>query len=79
MTKDKLLKARPGSPLTLTEKRVVQLLQKGHTNDEIANALRCQTRTVADHVRMIRQKISARNRVQVAVWATTHPDLEQQV
>ncbi|WP_199808226.1 response regulator [Streptomyces sp. NRRL S-1022] len=48
---------------------VVRLVAQGLTNAEIAEALNITVGTVKTHLTNIQAKLSARNRVEVAVWA----------
>jgi DNA-binding NarL/FixJ family response regulator len=57
--------------LTAREKDVVELVVEGRTNREIASSLTISENTVKIHVRKILEKLQARNRVQVAVYAVS--------
>jgi len=57
-----LEKARDRYQLTFKEKEVVQLLFKGFTNKEAANALSIGTYTLKDHLKNIRQKMGVYTR-----------------
>jgi DNA-binding NarL/FixJ family response regulator len=59
----------PGEPLTAREEEVLLELAKGLTNHEIARALRISLSTVKTHVASLMDKLDARNRVEVAMWA----------
>ncbi|APU13287.1 MULTISPECIES: response regulator [Actinoalloteichus] len=72
--------ARPGpdrtpeliEPLTPREREVVLLVARGATNTEIAEGLFISMGTVKSHLTRIQQKLSARNRVEIAAWAWEH-------
>lgn len=61
----------PGPLETLTprELEVVQLVARGQTNAEVANALFISLGTVKAHLGSITAKLGARNRVEIAAWA----------
>ena len=58
-----------GDPLTRREREVVDLLARGSTNREIAEALVISERTVENHVSNVLGKLGLETRAQVAVWA----------
>ncbi|GGM30981.1 response regulator [Dactylosporangium sucinum] len=60
---------QPIEPLTDREEQVVGLLAQGRTNAEIAQELRITLSTVKTHVASLMNKIGARNRVEIAMWA----------
>src|SRR5687767_15852359 len=60
---------RVHDPLTRREREVVDLLARGTTNREIAEALVISERTVENHVSNVLGKLGLETRAQVAVWA----------
>ena len=60
---------QPFEPLTDREEEVLRTLARGSTNEEIAEQLHISLSTVKTHVASLMGKLSARNRVEVAVWA----------
>jgi len=58
--------------LTEREKEVLQLVAQGQTNQEIANQLGIEERTVRVHVTHILQKLELDNRTQAALYALRH-------
>lgn len=58
--------------LTNREREILGCVQAGLSNTEIARKLFLSTRTVATHVENILRKLGVANRVQAAVWASTH-------
>lgn len=67
--------ARPGTveappePLTAREEDVLVTLARGRTNVEIAETLHVSLSTVKSHVAALMDKLGARNRVELAIWA----------
>lgn len=61
--------AQPISPLTEREEEVLVTVARGRTNAEIADELHISLGTVKTHIAALMQKIGARNRVEVAMWA----------
>ncbi|MCA0377892.1 MAG: response regulator transcription factor [Actinobacteria bacterium] len=57
--------------LTEREREVLSLIALGHSNGEIAGELFLGEATVKTHVSNLLQKIGARDRVQLVVWAHT--------
>ncbi|MDG9728120.1 helix-turn-helix domain-containing protein [Streptomyces sp. DH41] len=57
-------------PLTETEERVLDLLQGGPTNAEVATRLGITTRTVKFHVANLRMKHCGLSRLQLCLLAT---------
>jgi DNA-binding NarL/FixJ family response regulator len=55
--------------LTLSERRVLELLKKGKPNKVIARELNIEETTVKVHVRRIMRKLHAANRTQAALVA----------
>ncbi len=60
---------QPFEPLTEREEEVLGTLARGCTNEEIAEQLRISLSTVKTHVAALMGKLSARNRVEAAMWA----------
>jgi DNA-binding NarL/FixJ family response regulator len=55
--------------LTDREEEVLVTLTRGRTNAEIADDLLISLSTVKTHLASLMQKIGARNRVEIAMWA----------
>ena len=55
--------------LSFREREVMQLVMKGHINDEIADKLGLSPHTVRSHLYRIFRKIEVKSRQQAAVWA----------
>ncbi len=55
--------------LTQRERSVLELMAKGQSNDEIADALFVSIPTVKTHVSNLLTKLELENRIQVVVWA----------
>jgi DNA-binding CsgD family transcriptional regulator len=55
--------------LTDREEEVAVTVAQGRTNAEIADDLHISLSTVKFHVASLMNKIGARNRVQIAIWA----------
>jgi DNA-binding NarL/FixJ family response regulator len=73
------LAARPAArtpqlpdPLSPRELDVVRAVARGRTNAEIAAELFVSLSTVKTHLTNIQNKLSARNRVEIAAWAWEH-------
>lgn len=62
--------------LTSRENEVVQLISKGYTNQEIADALFITLKTVKTHVSNILSKLEVEDRTQVAIYAFRHDLVE---
>lgn len=62
----------PEVPLTARELDVVLAVARGGTNAEIADRLRISLSTVKSHLANVQEKIGARNRTEIAVWAWRH-------
>ena len=60
---------QPIEPLTEREEEVLLTVARGRTNAEIAEELHITLSTVKTHVAALMNKIGARNRVEVAMWA----------
>lgn len=61
--------AQPREPLTDREEEVLATLARGRTNSEIADELYISLSTVKTHVASLMDKLGARNRVEIAIWA----------
>jgi DNA-binding NarL/FixJ family response regulator len=60
---------QPIDPLTDREEQVLAAVARGRTNAEIAAALHITLSTVKTHVTSLMNKLQARNRVEIAIWA----------
>ncbi len=60
---------QPIEPLTEREEEVLLTVARGRTNAEIAEELHITLSTVKTHVAALMNKLGARNRVEVAMWA----------
>lgn len=60
---------QPVEPLTEREEEVLVLVARGRTNSEIAAELFVSLSTVKTHVAALMNKLGARNRVEIAMWA----------
>ena len=61
--------AQPIAPLTEREEDVLLTVARGHTNSEIADELHISLSTVKTHLTALMNKLGARNRVELAMWA----------
>lgn len=61
--------AQPIAPLTDREEEVLVTVALGRTNAEIANELSISLSTVKTHLASLMNKLGARNRVELAMWA----------
>jgi DNA-binding NarL/FixJ family response regulator len=61
--------AQPIAPLTVREEEVLLTVARGRTNSEIADELRISLGTVKTHLGSLMDKLGARNRVELAMWA----------
>ena len=61
--------AQPIEPLTEREEQVLVTVARGRTNAEIADELSISLSTVKTHLASLMNKLGARNRVELAVWA----------
>ena len=59
----------PSEPLTEREEEVLLTVARGLTNQEIAGELYISLSTVKTHVASLMEKLDARNRVEIALWA----------
>ncbi|MBP2055257.1 DNA-binding NarL/FixJ family response regulator [Streptomyces griseochromogenes] len=55
--------------LTPQELKVVTLVARGRTNHEVAEDLTLSLSTIKSHLSRIQDKLTARNRVEIAAWA----------
>jgi DNA-binding NarL/FixJ family response regulator len=60
---------QPIDPLTDREEEVLITVARGRTNAEIARDLHISLSTVKTHLGSLMAKLSARNRVEIAIWA----------
>lgn len=60
---------QPFEPLTTREEQVLLTVARGRTNAEIAAELHISLSTVKTHLASLMQKLGARNRVEIAMWA----------
>ncbi len=61
--------AQPVVPLTEREEDVLVTVARGLTNSEIAHELHISLSTVKTHLTALMNKLGARNRVELAMWA----------
>jgi DNA-binding NarL/FixJ family response regulator len=61
--------AQPIEPLTEREEEVLLTVARGRTNAEIADELYISLSTVKTHLASLMNKLGARNRVEIAMWA----------
>ena len=61
--------AQPITPLTEREEEVLLTVALGRTNAEIADDLSISLSTVKSHLASLMNKLDARNRVELAMWA----------
>jgi len=61
--------AQPIEPLTDREEEVLLTVARGRTNAEIADELFISISTVKTHLASLMNKLGARNRVEIAMWA----------
>lgn len=62
-------RTQPIDPLTEREEEVLLTVASGRTNTEIADDLCISLSTVKSHLASLMQKLGARNRVELAMWA----------
>lgn len=61
--------SQPFEPLTDREEEVLLTVARGRTNAEVADDLHISLSTAKTHVASLMQKLGARNRVEIAMWA----------
>lgn len=61
---------QPIEPLTAREEEVLTTVARGRTNAEIADELHISLSTVKAHLASLMNKLGARNRVEIAMWAS---------
>jgi DNA-binding NarL/FixJ family response regulator len=61
--------AQPIAPLTDREEEALLTVARGRTNSEIADELHISLSTVKTHLTALMNKLGARNRVELAMWA----------
>lgn len=64
------------SLLTERERNILHMLAKGHSNQEISDALAISVGTVKNHISSILGKLDVRDRTQAALWAVQHLEHE---
>jgi DNA-binding NarL/FixJ family response regulator len=57
-----------GSPLSLRERQVVELVQRAKSNKEIASELSLTVGSVKEYLHRIFRKLGVRNRTELALW-----------
>jgi len=62
-------RTQPIEPLTAREEEVLVTVARGRTNAEIATELYISLSTVKTHLASLMNKLNARNRVEIAMWA----------
>ena len=60
---------QPIEPLTEREEEVLVTVARGRTNAEIASELHISLSTAKTHIANLMNKLGARNRVEIAIWA----------
>lgn len=60
---------QPSEPLTEREEEVLLTVARGRTNSEIAQGLHISLSTAKAHIASLMNKLDARNRVEIAIWA----------
>ncbi len=60
---------QPDEPLTEREEQVLLTVARGLSNAEIGETLHISLSTVKTHLASLMQKLGARNRVEIAIWA----------
>lgn len=68
-TTDTPAPATCAEPLSRREEEVLSAVAQGLTNQEIADSLHLSLSTIKTHLGSLMQKLSARNRVEIAIWA----------
>jgi non-specific serine/threonine protein kinase len=67
---------RAAGPLTARQNAVAQLIARGYTNDQIAEALVISPATARAHIEHILDRLGLRSRAQIAAWAAGQPERE---
>jgi DNA-binding NarL/FixJ family response regulator len=69
---------QPGRAELLTEREhsILLMLARGHTNQEISDALAISVGTVKNHISSILGKLDVRDRTQAALWAVQYLRIE---
>ena len=65
---DRVIIDVPASALTDEQREVAILIGEGSTNQQIAERLGLERRTVSDHVARILWRLGATDRLQIAAW-----------
>jgi len=60
---------QPAEPLTVREEEVLITVARGRTNAEVAGDLHISLSTVKTHLASLMNKLGARNRVEIVMWA----------
>jgi DNA-binding NarL/FixJ family response regulator len=60
---------QPAEPLTAREEEVLITVARGRTNVEVAGELHISLSTVKTHLTSLMNKLGARNRVEIVMWA----------
>jgi DNA-binding NarL/FixJ family response regulator len=60
---------QPAEPLTVREEEVLVTVARGRTNAEVADELHISLSTVKTHLASLMNKLGARNRVEIVMWA----------
>lgn len=66
---NRLTAVQPIEPLTEREEEVLLTVARGRTNAEIASELHISLSTAKTHLASLMNKLGARNRVEIAIWA----------
>jgi DNA-binding NarL/FixJ family response regulator len=61
--------AQPIDPLTEREEQILAAVARGRTNNEIGDEFHITLSTVKSHLTSLMNKLGARNRVEIAMWA----------
>jgi DNA-binding NarL/FixJ family response regulator len=72
LARGEVVQTGPSVTLTGREQEVLDLLARGHTNKNIAQALFLSVRTVEAHLRNIYGKLGVTSRTEAALWAVNH-------
>ena len=63
--------------LTVTEQRLVNAVMRGATNKEIAGSMGLSEQTVKNRLSRVYRKVGVRNRVELALYGSRHPQRER--